>query len=90
MTTVRIRERGQVTIPAAYRKELGLHENDTLNTVKIDDMVIFTPKRAFGDTVARKVEAAMKQKGLTLDDLLSNLREQRSRYSRKPHGKGKD
>ena len=72
MPTVRIRERGQVTIPSSYRKDLGLEENDFLNMVKIDEMLILTPRKPFGDAVARKVEAGMKHKGLTLDDLLDN------------------
>lgn len=89
MPTVRIRERGQVTIPSSYRKDLGLDENDSLNMVKIDEMLILTPRRPFGDAVSKKVEAALKRKGLTLDDLLSSLREQRRRYRREAYGKSK-
>jgi len=89
MPTVRIRERGQVTIPSSFRKDLGLGENDTLNMVKIDEMLILTPRKPFGDAVARKVESAMKRKGLTLDDLLGNLKEQRKKYSREAHAKAK-
>ena len=71
------------------RKDLGLGENDTLNMVKIDEMLILTPRKPFGDAVARKVESAMKRKGLTLDDLLGNLKEQRKKYSREAHAKAK-
>jgi AbrB family looped-hinge helix DNA binding protein len=89
MPTVRIRERGQVTIPSSFRKDLGLGENDTLNMVKIDEMLILTPRRLFGDAVSRKVESAMRRKGLTLDDLLANLKDQRKKYSREAHAKAK-
>jgi AbrB family looped-hinge helix DNA binding protein len=89
MPTVRIRERGQVTIPSSFRKDLGLDENDTLNMVKIDEMLILTQRKPFGDTVARKVESAMKRKGLTLDDLLVNLKDQRKKYNRETHAKTK-
>ena len=89
MPTVRIRERGQVTIPFSFRKDLGLGENDTLNMVKIDEMLILTPRKPFGDAVARKVESAMRRKGLTLDDLLANLKEQRKKYASETHGKTK-
>ncbi len=89
MPTVRIRERGQVTIPSSFRKDLGLGENDTLNMVKIDEMLILTPRKPFGDAVARKVESAMRRKGLTLDDLLANLKDQRRKYSRETHAKAK-
>jgi len=89
MPTVRIRERGQVTIPSSFRKDLGLGENDTLNMVKIDEMLILTPRKPFGDAVARKVESAMRRKGLTLDDLLANLKDQRRKYNRESHAKAK-
>jgi AbrB family looped-hinge helix DNA binding protein len=89
MPTVRIRERGQVTIPSSFRKDLGLGENDTLNMVKIDEMLILTPRKPFGDAVASKVESAMRRKGLTLDDLLVNLKDQRRKYSREAHAKAK-
>jgi AbrB family looped-hinge helix DNA binding protein len=89
MPTVRIRERGQVTIPSSFRKDLGLGENDTLNMVKIDEMLILTPRKPFGDAVARKVESAMRRKGLTLDDLLVNLKDQRRKYQREAHAKAK-
>ncbi len=89
MPTVRIRERGQVTIPSSFRKDLGLGENDTLNMVKIDEMLILTPRKPFGDAVARKVESAMKRKGLTLDDLLINLKDQRKKYRQEAHAKAK-
>jgi AbrB family looped-hinge helix DNA binding protein len=89
MPTVRIRERGQVTIPSSYRKDLGLGENDTLNIVKIEEMLILTQRKPYGDSIARKVESAMRRKGLTLDDLLANLKEQRRKYTVETHGKTK-
>ncbi len=89
MPTVRIRERGQVTIPSSYRKDLGLAENDSLNIVKVDEMLILTPKSPFGDAMSRKVEASMKRRGLTLDNLLNSLRDQRRKYTREAYGKTK-
>ena len=89
MPTVRIRERGQVTIPSSFRKDLGLGENDTLNMVKIDEMLILTPRKPFGDAVARKVESAMKRKGMTLDELLGNLKDQRRKYNQETHANTK-
>lgn len=89
MPTVRIRERGQVTIPAVYRKDLGLEENDALNVLKIDEMLILTPRKPFGDAVSKKIEATMKRKGLGLSDLLDDLRKQRKTYNRSAYGKAK-
>lgn len=62
MPTVRIRERGQVTIPSSYRKYLGLGVNDTLNIVMLDEMLILTQRKPFGDGTARKVGTATRRK----------------------------
>lgn len=57
--------------------------------VKIDEMLILTPRRPFGAAATRKVDAAIKRKGVTLDDLLTNLRGQRKKYIRETYGKTK-
>ncbi|MEK7238370.1 MAG: AbrB/MazE/SpoVT family DNA-binding domain-containing protein [Nitrospirota bacterium] len=89
MPVVKIRERGQLTIPYEYRKELGLGKEDVLNIIKIGDVLILVPKQLAGDIISRKMESAMRKKDLSLDNLLKNLREQRKRYSRETHAKTK-
>lgn len=90
MPVVKLRERGQLTIPYEYRKELGIGKEDVLNIIKAGDVLILVPRQLAGDVVSRKIESTMKKKGLTLQDLLNNLREQRRRYSKKTHAKTKD
>ncbi len=89
MPVVKLRERGQVTIPYEYRKDLGLGKEDVLNVLKIGDVLILVPRQLAGDALSRKIESTMKKKGLTLDNLLSNLREQRKRYSKETYAKAK-
>ncbi len=89
MPVVKLRERGQLTIPYEYRKELGIGKEDVLNVLKIGDVLILVPKQLAGDVVSRKIEAAIKKKGLTLDNLLKNLRDQRKKYSRETYAKAK-
>ncbi len=89
MSVVKLRERGQLTIPYEYRKELGIGKEDVLNVLKIGDVLILVPKQLAGDVVSRKIEAAIKKKGLTLDNLLKNLRDQRKKYSRETYAKAK-
>jgi bifunctional DNA-binding transcriptional regulator/antitoxin component of YhaV-PrlF toxin-antitoxin module len=89
MSVVKLRERGQLTIPYEYRKELGLGKEDVLNVLKIGDVLILVPRQLAGDIISRKIESAMKKKGLTLDNLLKNLREQRKRYSKETYAKTK-
>ncbi|MEK6691194.1 MAG: AbrB/MazE/SpoVT family DNA-binding domain-containing protein [Nitrospirota bacterium] len=89
MPVVKLRERGQLTIPYEYRKELGIGKEDVLNVLKIGDVLILVPRQIAGDVVSRKIECAMKKKGLSLDNLLKNLKEQRKRYYRETYAKAK-
>ncbi|MDO8283322.1 MAG: AbrB/MazE/SpoVT family DNA-binding domain-containing protein [Thermodesulfovibrionia bacterium] len=86
MPIVKIRERGQLTIPAEFRKKLGLEENDAVNMIKVGDSLLITQKRLVGDALSEKMEKAMKKEGLTLDDLLSDLHKQRKQYSKEAYG----
>lgn len=87
MSLIKMRERGQLTIPYEYRKELGLDEKGMVNIVKIGDVLVLTRKQLIGDAVSKKIENTMKKKGLSLEDLLNNLKEQRKRYNKEAHGK---
>jgi len=89
MPVVKMRERGQLTIPYEYRKELGLGKEDMLTVLKIGDVLVLVPRQLAGDVISRKIESAMKKKGLTLENLLKNLREQRKRYSKETYAKAK-
>jgi len=87
MPTVKVLARGQLTIPAALRKELHLEEETALNVVKVGDALILTAKRLAGDRLAKKAEKEMKKAGLGLDDLLKDLEKQRARYTRERYGR---
>ncbi|MEK6814148.1 MAG: AbrB/MazE/SpoVT family DNA-binding domain-containing protein [Nitrospirota bacterium] len=87
MPTVKVLARGQLTIPAALRKELHLEEETSLNVVKVGDALILTAKRLTGDRLAKKAEKEMKRAGLSLDDLLKDLEKQRERYVRERYGR---
>ncbi|MGH7232446.1 MAG: AbrB/MazE/SpoVT family DNA-binding domain-containing protein [Nitrospiraceae bacterium] len=86
MPTVKVWGRGQLTIPASIRKELHLEEDASLTVVKVGDVLLLTPRKLIGDTIAKKAARAMKQVGLKLDDLLADLKKQRERYSRERNG----
>lgn len=84
--TVKVWGRGQLTIPASMRKELHLEEDASLTVVKVGDVLLLTPHKLIGDTIAKKAARGMKQAGLKLDDLLADLKKQRERYNRERNG----
>jgi len=86
MQSVKVGSRGQVTIPAALRRELRLSEETQRTILKIGDMLVLTPHKLKGDILARKAVRAMKQSGLRLEDLLEDLDQQRARYNCEHYG----
>jgi AbrB family looped-hinge helix DNA binding protein len=75
----RVRSRGQITIPRDIREELNLDEETTINFFRVGKVLLMTPKRLQRVALAKKVEREMKREGLTLEDLLADLRSQRKR-----------
>jgi len=77
---VRVRSRGQLTIPQDMREALSLDENTGLNIFRVGKVLIMSPKRLQRASLAREVEREMKRRGLTLKDLISDLKVQREKY----------
>ncbi len=77
---VRVRSRGQLTIPQDMREALNLDESTGLNIFRVGKVLILSPKRLQRASLAKEVEREMKRQGLTLKDLISDLRVQRKKY----------
>ena len=86
MAVVKVRNRGQLTLPASIRKDLRLDDEATLTLVKVGDVILLSPRPLMVDAVARKAERGMKKAGLKLEDLLTDLDRQRDRYVRERYG----
>ena len=78
--STRVRVRGQITIPRDIREEMNLDELATVNLFRVGKALLLTPKRLQRSSLAKKVEREMRRQGLSLEDLLANLRAQRKRY----------
>jgi bifunctional DNA-binding transcriptional regulator/antitoxin component of YhaV-PrlF toxin-antitoxin module len=77
---VRVRSRGQLTIPQDMREALSLDESTGLNIFRVGKVLILSPKRLQRASLAKEVEREMKRQGLTLKDLIADLRIQREKY----------
>ena len=73
----RMREKGQVTIPAGIRESLRLAKDSVLSVVKVGDGILLTPKNSVFGAVSAKFSQAAKDKGITLGGLLKNLKKVR-------------
>ena len=77
---IRVRSRGQLTIPQDLREALNLDEETGLHVFRVGKVLLLTPKRLQRASLASEVDREMKREGLTLGDLLGDLKGQRKRY----------
>ena len=75
---VRLRQRGQITMPREVRDRLNVNEGDTLTLVQVGSTLILTPKRPVVPVLADRIVELMEQEGVTLADLLLGLEEERA------------
>jgi AbrB family looped-hinge helix DNA binding protein len=78
--TVQIRGRGTLTLPARIRERYDLAEGDPLTLVDLDGAILLSPRTSVVDKLSAEIEYLMTESGLSLDQLLGGLREERARY----------
>ena len=79
-STVQVRSRGVVTLPANIREKYGIKTGDTFQLLDLDGLFVLTPMVPLVPELAREIERARLEAGLSTEELLSALREQRERY----------
>jgi len=80
--TVQVRQRGTLTLPAELREKYGIEPGDTFRLVDLDGIFVLTPMVPMVPELAREIERARIEAGLSIEELLANLREQREQYYR--------
>jgi AbrB family looped-hinge helix DNA binding protein len=78
--TVQVRQRGTLTLPAELREKYGIEPGDTFRLVDLDGIFVLTPMVTMVPELAREIERARIEAGLSIEELLANLRQQRERY----------
>ena len=84
-STIQVRERGVVTLPADLRKKYDIQTGDTFQVLDLNGLFVLTPMVPMVPELAREIERARLEAGLSTDDLLTALREQRERYYQEAH-----
>ena len=79
-TTVRVRQRGTLTLPASLRERYNIKPGDTLRIVDLNGILILAPMVPMVPELAREIERARIEAGLSGEDMIDSLRGQRTRY----------
>lgn len=85
-TTVQVRQRGSLTLPAELRERYGIEPGDTFRILDLDGIFVLTPMVPMVPELAREIERARLEAGLDTAELLQALREQRERYVAETYG----
>ena len=70
----KMREKGQVTIPVDIRESLHLSKDSLLSVAKVGNGILLTPKPSAFESFAAKFSKEAEKKGISLEDLLRDLR----------------
>jgi AbrB family looped-hinge helix DNA binding protein len=85
--TTEIKSRGQLTIPKKIRVMGHLEEGQVVSIIPVGDSVIITPKRLELDEARREIRKLLKATGLSEEDLLKGLQEEREKLYQETYGK---
>lgn len=84
-----IKARGQLTIPKKIREMSHLEEGQVVSIIPVGDSLIITPKRLELDEARREIGKILKASGLSPEDLLAGLKEERETLYKEKYGKKK-
>jgi AbrB family looped-hinge helix DNA binding protein len=86
--TIQVRKRGVVTLPADLRQKYNIEEGDTFRVLDLDGLFVLTPMVPMVPELAREIEAMRLGEGISIQELLKGLREQRERYHQEEYTDG--
>ena len=78
--SLQVQQRGTLTLPADLVNEHGIKTGDTLHLVDLDGIFVLTPMVPMVPELAREIERMRREAGLSIEELLTSLREQREQY----------
>mgnify|MGYP001590359331 CR=1 FL=1 len=85
-TTIQVRERGVVTLPSELRQKYNIENGNIFRLVDLDGIFVFVPMTPMVPELAREIERYRLEAGLSMEELLQDLRAQREKYNQEKYG----
>lgn len=81
MTTLRIRSKGTIALPASLRKKYKLEEGAILTIIDLSEgIILLKPMVSQVNELANQIANKFREENITLADLLQALDEEREKY----------
>jgi AbrB family looped-hinge helix DNA binding protein len=81
-----IQERGQVTLPKEFREKYGLKQGDEVVFREMEDGLLIRPREAEVMRLLDEIGEALRERGITLEELMESGREIRSELLKTRYG----
>lgn len=79
--TLQMTQRGIITLPKSLRESYNLAAGDIFTLLDLGGVFVLTPRQSEIDAMADKIATQWIESGLTLEEMLGALREERERRS---------
>lgn len=86
MSLARLSEKGQLTIPAEYRRDFALERESALLVMRVGGALVLVPYDDALAAVTGRMEAAMRGRGVSVEDLVGDANDARSEIARREFG----
>lgn len=88
LTTTKIGEKGQVTVPKEFRENLGLATGAPFAVLRIGDGLILMPQQDRFERLCMEISSALTASGISPKAVLATLPEARQRIFERRYGSG--
>lgn len=82
----RVQKKGQITIPVAMREKLGLKEGDLVAFFETPQGILISPREAIANEALDKIGELLKEKGVSLEELIESGRDIRGELLAEKYG----
>lgn len=84
--SVKLRNRGVLTLPKSLREKYDLGEGDALHLVDAGGAFVLPPMQPMVPSLSRKIEELREESGLSAEELLTRLQEERTTIANTRYG----
>jgi len=86
LTTTRIGEKGQLTLPKQFREDLGLGTGAPFAVLRLGDGLILLPEQQRFEHLCERISSSLTAGGVTSKELMATLPEARKRTFERRYG----
>jgi bifunctional DNA-binding transcriptional regulator/antitoxin component of YhaV-PrlF toxin-antitoxin module len=88
INTIQVRKKGNLTLPMDLRTKYGVGEGDIFTLIDMGDgSFLLTPRISQVKRLGDRVEEILNKEGVSLDDVVSTLDEEREQYYQERYAK---